>query len=444
MAPGPVFDDATATMVRERPRPLAAVLRVLDVPAEPPRFELRAGACILGTGRDCQIVLVAATVSRRHAEVSLVPEGVLVRDLGSRNGVRYLGQSVDHIVLGFGGRVQLGEATLGIEVDHGALDAELQPYAGESYRGILGRSLGMRQLFAKLERLEGSLVTVLVQGESGVGKELVAQALHQGSSVAAGPFVAVNCGAVARELVASELFGHQRGAFTGAHETRQGAFERADGGTLFLDELGELPLEIQPMLLRVLETGELQAVGSDRSKRVKVRVVAATNRDLGDEVAAGRFRQDLFYRLAVVTLRVPPLRERPEDIEPIARAFAEAHGIGALPSPLVGRLRARTWQGNVRELRNAILAYAALGVLPEPAAAGAPALLDAGLMGLVDVHRPYAEQKDALIDRFTRHYLEALLADTQGNQTLAASRAGVTRTYLGRMLDKHGVTKGRR
>jgi DNA-binding NtrC family response regulator len=436
--PGPVFDDVTAPLVREQPRPLGAVLRS----AAGASHELRQGSCVIGSGEDCDLVIAEATVSRRHAEVSLVPEGVLVKNLGSRNGVSFHGQAVESIVLGFGGQVQLGAATLFIDVDHGALADELPPYPAERYHAILGRSLPMRRLFAKLARLEGSLVTVLVEGESGAGKDLVAQALHAGSSVASGPFVAVNCGAFSRELVASELFGHTRGAFTGAEATRQGAFERAHGGTLFLDELGELPLEVQPMLLRAVETGCVSAVGSDQVKRVKVRLVCATNRDLREEVAAGRFREDLFYRIAVVTLAVPSLRERPEDIDLLAQAFAAAEGMPPLGPALLERLAARSYAGNVRELRNAILAYAALGTLPDAPGKDAR-LLDAAFGQLIDVARPYADQKDALVDRFTRAYLEALLAHTQGNQTAAARLAGLTRTYLGKLVDKHGITRRR-
>src|SRR5262249_27269355 len=232
------------------------------------------------------------------------------------------------------------------------------------YRGMIGASLAMRRLFGALARLEGSLVTVLITGESGVGKELVARALHEGSSVASGPLVTVNCGAIAPDLVASELFGHRRGAFTGASDARRGAFESADGGTLFLDEIGELPLDVQPMLLRALESGEVRAVGADRSTMVRVRVIAATHRDLRTEVRASRFREDLYYRIAVVELAVPPLRDRIEDVEDLANRFADAAGIGALAPEVIGRLRARRWPGNVRELRNVVQAFAALGRLP--------------------------------------------------------------------------------
>jgi DNA-binding NtrC family response regulator len=343
------------------------------------------------------------------------------------------------MVLPFGGRIEVGAVSLSIEVDAQALQEGLS-YDDDSYRGMVGASRAMRRLFAMLTRLEGSLVTVLCEGESGVGKELVARALHEGSTVRAGPFVVVNCGAISRDLVASELFGHKKGAFTGALEARRGAFESADGGTLFLDEIGELPLEEQPMLLRALETGDVRPVGGDQPRQVRVRVVAATNRNLEREAEAGRFREDLFYRLAVVRLEVPPLRDRVEDIGLLARRFATATGLPALPDDVIDQLRARPWPGNVRELRNAVQAFAALGVLPQPKRARSSAL-DGALGDLVDVTRPYADQKEDLVDRFTRAYLLALLAHTGGNQRVAAELAGLDRTYLGRLLVKHGIGK---
>jgi transcriptional regulator with GAF, ATPase, and Fis domain len=297
----------------------------------------------------------------------------------------------------------------------------------------------MRHLCAILQRLEGSLVNVLVQGESGVGKELVARAIHQGSPRADGPLVVVNCGAIARELILSELFGHKKGAFTGALERRVGAFEAADGGTIFLDEIGELPLEVQPVLLRALESGEVRPVGENEAKTVSVRVIAATNRDLEEGVKAGAFRADLYYRLAVVKLAVPPLRERPEDIELLAQSFARAAGVG-LPAEVLDKLSRRPWAGNARELRNAVEAYAALGTLPEGGGPESP-LLDFALRQVVDLARPYAEQKELVAEAFARSYLRALLAKTAGNQSEAARISGLERSYLGKLLVKYRIGK---
>ncbi len=435
--PFATFDDHTATVASapQTRAPLAVLLRVVGAPASPPERRFERGVCRIGSAPSSDICISERSVSRNHLELELAPEGVSVRDLGSRNGTFYLGQRVQAIVLGVGGRLRIGAAAdLHIEADSSALMGA-QPYTGDDYHGVVGVSASMRALFAVLTRLEGSLINVLLEGESGTGKEVIARVLHDASRVGGGPFVAVNCGAIPRDLVASELFGHRRGAFTGAIEARRGAFEAAHGGTLFLDEIGELPVEVQPMLLRALETGEIRAVGDDHSRTVKVRVVAATHRDLDERVRDGSFREDLFYRLAVVRLRVPPLRERPEDIVPLAQRFAAAEGLHALPKNILDELLSRPFAGNARELRNLIQAYAALGTLP---AAGARAqdVRRLALERSVDLSRPFLEQRDALVDAFTRAYLDALLAHTGGNQTAAAALAGLDRTYLGRLLAK--------
>jgi transcriptional regulator with GAF, ATPase, and Fis domain len=432
---------ATATYYRGAPTasPLGAIVRVLGKKATPSTFRLTSGTCVVGSAPPCDIIIDEPTVSRMHAELNLVPAGVEVRDLGSRNGTFYLGQRVEKMTLALGGRLDIGAATIVVDADTGALEERVS-FEGDSYRGIVGTSKATRRLFGLLSRLEGSLVTVLIDGESGVGKEVVARALHEGSQRSEGPLIIVNCGAIPRDLVASELFGHKKGAFTGAVDNRRGAFEAADGGTLFLDEIGELPLDVQPVLLRALESGEVRPVGGDHAHRVSVRVVAATNRDLEAEVAAGKFREDLFYRLAVVRLKIPPLRERIEDIEPLAAHFAASVGAGELPSDVLEKLKARTFPGNARELRNAIQAYGALGVLPEPTRQKTN-MLDVGLREMIDLDRPYAAQKDALNDRFTKIYLEALLARTGGNQTSAARMAGLDRSYIGRLVAKYGLGK---
>jgi transcriptional regulator with GAF, ATPase, and Fis domain len=432
--------ESTATLVREvAARPLGAILRVMDARAKPSTFRLGSGRCVIGAGADADVIVEESTVSRQHASFELVPEGVRVTDLGSRNGTFYLGQRVEKISLSLGARVKLGAASIAIDADSESLRGSAV-YAGDEYRGIVGSSLEMRKLFTILARLEGSLVTVLVMGESGVGKELVAHALHEGSSVSSGPLVVVNCGAIPHDLVASELFGHRRGAFTGAVESRKGAFENADGGTLFLDEIGELPLDLQPVLLRALETGEVRPVGGE-PRHVRVRVVAATNRDLAEEVKAGRFREDLFYRLAVVRMLVAPLRDRVEDVEPLARRFASSIGAPSLPDDVVEQLKSRGYPGNVRELRNIVQAWAALGTLPEPERMRGGEL-ERLLADLVDVSRVYGDQKEHVTDVFTRVYLHALLAHTKGNQTQAARLAGLDRSYLGRLLVKYGLSKG--
>jgi DNA-binding NtrC family response regulator len=431
--------DNTKTLLRNRgPRPISVLIRPLDARAKPNWFRLTSGSCIIGAGEGSDIVVEDSTVSRRHASLELVPEGVSVTDLGSRNGTFYLEQRIEKITLSPGAHIKIGAATIAIDADSESLRT-VAIHGEDSYRGIVGASLPMRRLFALMVRLEGSLVPVLVSGESGVGKELVASALHQGSSLSNGPLVVVNCGAIPRDLVPSELFGHRRGAFTGAIDNRKGAFVEADEGTLFLDEIGELPLDVQPVLLRALETGDVRPVGGE-PRQVRTRVIAATNRDLADEVKSGRFREDLFYRLAVIRLQVPPLRERVEDIEPLANRFAQSLGHATLPSDVIEHLKARAYPGNVRELRNVIQAWVALGVIPEPSVSR-EGELDRLFADLCDVRRPYGEQKDFVNDIFTRVYLQALLTHTRGHQTQAAKLAGLDRSYLGRLLVKYGLAK---
>jgi transcriptional regulator with GAF, ATPase, and Fis domain len=430
-------EEQTTAVQRTAPRlPIAVRVRVSGVKATPSVFQLSRGRCIVGAGAGADVLLDDTTVSRRHVELTLVPEGVQLVDLGSRNGTFYLGQRVERMTLALGSRVRVGAADILLEADLEALDADDGP---SEYRGLCGASPNMRKLFATLARLEGSLVNVLVQGESGVGKELIARAVHEGSTLNGRAFVALNCGAISRELIASELFGHKKGAFTGAVEGRRGAFEQADGGSLFLDEIAELPLELQPVLLRVLESGEVRALGDDQDKRVKVRVIAATNRVLAEEVRAGRFREDLFFRLAVVTLEVPPLRDRPEDIPLLAARFAALEGGATLPDDMLDDLQSRPWPGNVRELRNAVQAFLAVGDLPSSRVIDDSDELDSVLRKRVDLNKPYAAQKEDLGVRFTRVYLEMLLRKTGGNQTEAARIAGLDRGYLGRLLARYGI-----
>ncbi|MBX3229440.1 MAG: sigma 54-dependent Fis family transcriptional regulator [Labilithrix sp.] len=427
--------DVTKPIERAAQPPLGARVVVVGAKARPSPFMLERGSCVLGSAPGADIVIDDRAVSRSHVELSIVNGGIDVRDLGSRNGTFYLGQRVQHVVLRHGASLTVGAARVLLEADTESFD-DLSTGADE-LRGLFGASPAMRRIFAILKRLESSTVTVLVQGESGVGKELVARALHAGSGVP-GPLVTFNCGAIARELVTSELFGHRRGAFTGAVDARRGAFDAADRGTLFLDEVGELPLDAQPSLLRALEAGEVRAVGADHATTVRVRVIAATHRDLEREVREGRFREDLYYRLAVIKLDVPPLRERRDDIPLLAQRFARAAGADPLPDDVIEKLKVRAWPGNARELRNVVQAYCVLGRLP-PGPRSAPVSLDEPLAAMVDVARPYAELKDELLDRFQRVYLTELLTYVRGNQTAAAKLARMDRTYLGKLLARHRI-----
>jgi DNA-binding NtrC family response regulator len=298
----------------------------------------------------------------------------------------------------------------------------------------------MRQLFGVLSRVAQSDSPVVLLGETGTGKEVLARALHQHSARRDHPFVVFDCGAVAASLVGSELFGHLKGSFTGASADRKGAFLQADGGTLFLDEIGELPLELQPRLLRALEAGTVKRIGEDRYRSIDVRVVAATHRNLTEEVQAVRFRQDLFFRLAVAMVRIPPLRDRLEDLPGLAQRFVLEINRGKfeLSPALLARLRAYHWPGNVRELRN-VVARAMLGedamLMPEEAAsAPRPAPTSE-----VSVELPFKEAKDRLVEAFTRDYLAALLERHGGHITRAAQAAGLARPYLHKLVVKYGL-----
>jgi transcriptional regulator with AAA-type ATPase domain len=316
---------------------------------------------VVGTQAGSDLQLTDTTVSRNHCAIEARPEGFLLRDLGSTNGTRVGGVRVVEGYVEPGAELDLGETRLRLL----AVDAplEIPLYAGDRFGPMLGASTEMRRLFALLHRAARSDATVLLLGETGTGKDLAAEAIHLASDRASRPFVVIDCSAIPENLIESELFGHERGAFTGAVERRAGAFESAHGGTVFLDEIGELPRAMQPKLLRVLERRVVKPVGANQALQVDVRVVAATNRDLRAEVNRGNFREDLYFRLSVITARMPPLRDRDDDVTLLAESFwrALAPDRPELPSELRERLRAHGWPGNVRELRNAVERAAALG-----------------------------------------------------------------------------------
>jgi DNA-binding NtrC family response regulator len=312
-----------------------------------------------------------------------------------------------------------------------------------AFGNLVGRSPKMQELFASIEKVARAETTVLLGGESGTGKELVARALHYHGSRAARPFVAVNCGALVGSLLESELFGHVRGAFTGADRPKKGLFVAAHGGTLFLDEIGELQPELQPKLLRVLQDGEVKPIGGVDTTRVDVRLIAATNRDLAALVGAGRFREDLYYRLNVIALHIPPLRERREDIPLlvehfVARAAEKAHRPRpAISDEAVAWLEAQRWPGNVRELKNAIERAVVLGgdILGAADFAGAPA---------APAPAPEAPTSDyefarTSLEDLERRHIERILALCDGQKARAAAILGINRTTLWKKLRQYGV-----
>jgi len=339
-----------------------------DVGAE---IELASTWIRVGAHGGCDLVLRDRLVSGHHFEIVVDDTGYRLRDLDSTNGTFVAGHRVRDLYLNPGTVIYAGESRLRFEPLGDSVSIELS--ARDRFGELVGNSVVMRALYALLERVAATDASVLVTGETGSGKELVAEALHQHSPRADGPFVVVDCGSIPDNLIASELFGHERGAFTGAVSSHAGAFERAHGGTIFLDEIGELPLELQPNLLGVIERRQVRRLGGARSIPLDLRVVAATNRDLAGEMNRGTFRSDLFYRLAVVQVRVPPLRERPDDIPLLVDHFLELLAAGGAPLPPLSRetmesLRQHRFPGNVRELRNLIersVILAEIGLEPD-------------------------------------------------------------------------------
>ena len=379
------------------------------------------------------LVLSDPTVSSLHCEIAS-RDGLVLRDLGSKNGTFVGAVRVREAIVPPNEAIRIGATTL--QVRRLAENVAIPLRDDADFHGIVGTSPVMRALTARLERLAAADATVLVQGETGSGKELVAEALHRAGARKDGPLVVVDCGSLPASLVESELMGHERGAFTGAVAAHMGAFERADGGTLFLDEVGELPPAAQPKLLRLLETRTVRRIGGTKGRTVDVRVVAATNRDLGREVQAGRFREDLYFRLAVVRVEVPPLRERREDIPLLAAHLLRELGADPaeqLTADVVDQLVAYDWPGNVRELRNELTRMAAL---PDAAPPSPPSAAAASAEPAVDLSVPLRVAKQRAVDELERAYVGALLDACGGRVADVARRAGMDRMTIYRIIDK--------
>lgn len=400
--------------------------------------EAKEDSVTIGTSASNDLVMTDKTVSRFHVQLVAQKGGVCLRDLGSRNGTWL-------------GRVSLNAATLPTPIDltlgrsririlDGA-DRSVDTHRSPAVAGLLGADPRMRRIMATLERVAPTQVPVLVTGESGTGKELVARAVHQLSDRKNAPFVVVDCGALTPTLVASALFGHERGAFTGAERRHIGAFERAHGGTVFLDEIGELPKDLQPQLLGVLERKRFLRLGGTAETEIDVRVVSATNRDLRAEVNVGTFREDLYYRLAVVNVEVPPLRERLGDLPLLLEHFLREAGSDAplsslFPEETIRRLAQHAWPGNVRELRNHVEAAVAMGEVPMPTPSTLPPP-DAFTFPDALTSLRYVEARSLVLDAFERRYLSRLLESTGGNVSKAARSARMDRSYLIKLLQKH-------
>jgi len=430
-------------------------LTVVDGPNRVAGWRSTGERATLGSHPSCDLVIDDPTVSRFHCELQLDPLGARVRDLGSRNGTVVDGMRIIEGYLRSGSLVRLGTSVVRFELQREHLRLALS--SRTRYGDVVGVSAAMRGVFAVLEHAAPTDATVLIEGETGTGKEVVAAAVHQESPRRDGPFVVVDCGAIPPDLLESELFGHERGAFTGAAARRIGAFEEASGGTVFLDEIGELPPDLQPKLLRVLEQRQVRRIGANQYLPVDVRVVAATNRDLRAAINAGQFRPDLYFRLAVVRVALPPLRSRPDDIPVLVERILERLGTSPgdaaplrAPDFLAGLARA-AWPGNVRELRNYLERCVVfrqalpLGDDPPPAgeppdAAGPPATDDDQLdvSGLT-----FAEARRQALAGFERRYLGALLRAHGGRMVDAARAAGIDRVYLYKLLRRHGLHRPR-
>ncbi|MFO0687000.1 MAG: sigma 54-interacting transcriptional regulator [Sandaracinus sp.] len=389
------------------------------------------------TGSD--LVLSDKLVSSQHCELTLEEDGYRLRDLGSTNGTYVRGVRVLDAYVEPGTEIALGDTLVRFTALGGS--ARLPLWKDDVFEGMVGKSTPMRRLFAEIDRVAATDATVLVTGETGVGKERVAHAIHARSPREEGPLVTLDCGAIPRSLFEAQLFGHEPGAFTGATHAAPGVFELANGGTLFLDEIGELPLELQSRLLRAVETRTVRRLGGSETIECDVRLVAATNRDLGGEVNRGAFRADLYYRLAVVHVRVPALRERgPGDVDRLVEHFFSLlppHERAPLPEAFLAWARARSWPGNVRELESAVSRAALLGAWEEP---GPPTDAHVDTRGAeIDLDVPFRVAKQRMIDAFERRYLVALFDAHDGNVSAAARAAGLDRMSVYKAMARLGL-----
>ncbi len=399
--------------------------------------------CVIGSHEAADLRLSDRTVSRFHCELTIQPGRVALADLGSTNGTFVEGVQIERCLLHPGAVLRVGATRIAFEDAGQTTRVALSPRV--RFGTMVGGSEAMRRVFDLLEHAARTESTILLSGETGTGKEAAAESVHAESGRADGPFVVVDCGALPATLLESELFGHEKGAFTGAAAARAGAFEAADGGTVFLDEIGELPLDLQPKLLRVLEKKQIKRVGASTPRAVDVRVVAATNRDLRGEVNARAFRSDLYYRLAVLEVRLPPLRDRPEDLPLLVEQLLG--GLGEVQPEVrrqltqldfIAGLARHPWPGNVRELRNHLERCIALReALALEGGELSPRIADDE--GLIDPRRSYSESRKSWLETFERRYLEALLALHDGNVSAAARAAHVDRAQLYRLLWRHGL-----
>ncbi len=424
----------------------------------------------IGGTADNDLILEDETVSRNHCQIYVEGEHYLVRDLGSTNGTFINDVRIKDAWLEPDCLLRLGNTELRFNATSEKL--RVTPSDKTQFGDLIGGDAKMREVYTILEKIAPTDATVVIGGETGTGKEVVARTIHGQSRRATGPFMVFDCGAVPENLIESELFGHEKGSFTGAVSQRRGVFEMADGGTVFLDELGELALELQPKLLRVLEQREVKRVGGNKSIKVNVRVVAATNRNLEEEVRAGRFREDLFYRLSVVRVGMPPLRDRKDDVPMLVMHFLRnghfnrdrdgGRRVTQLSRMALDQLLAYDWPGNVRELSNVVERAVSFAESDTIQVADLPSHLikqhlsversypdilpiassktvpDAPIVP--DSFAKFKDSKEKWVSSFERDYIEQLLRRNGNNISHAAREADIDRKYFRKLMKKYGIT----
>lgn len=431
--------EPTLGLVFPGPKREKAVLQyqvaVISGPDEGRRFPLECSVTRIGRGGRNHISLSDVTVSTQHLEIESRPSGIQIRDLGSTNGTKINGQRIQSSPVEVTSEITVGQTKLRI-----FLEEPTDPIPSPALGRLVGQSPKMNGVYKMLGKGAKGEVAVLIQGETGCGKELVALEIHRLSARAQGPFITIDCSAIPKELIESELFGHEKGAFTTAISQRKGAFDLARKGTIFLDEIGELPLEMQPKLLRVLEEKSFKRVGGNETLQSDFRIVAATNRRLDQEVAQGRFRQDLYFRLGVFPIFLPPLRERKEDIPLLIAHFLKGKAVELLPSAME-RLTAHSWPGNVRELRNVI--------------ERAMVMMDGNILRPEDLlflnnaeqpassparEEPKAFSPPGSLEEIEKEVIQKTLQAHQGDKKATAQHLGIALSTLYEKLKRHQIS----
>lgn len=456
-----VDDRATSRQLRK------AKLVVVEGDQKGKVFDISKTKIYVGRSPVNDITIKDTSISSTHFELRAEEDGLLLRDLGSTNGTLLGGCRVREVYLAPNTSFRAGNTTFSFQPSDEVVEIPLS--AEEHFQGVIGRSVAMREVFATLAKVAPSELTCLIEGDTGTGKERIARAIHDASRRSSKPYVVLDCSSIPKDLMESYVFGHEKGAFTGAVSLHKGAFEQANGGTLFMDEIGELDISLQPKLLRVLENREFKRVGGNQTIRTDVRVIAATNRDLRQMVNEGTFREDLYFRLGVINLALPSLKGRREDIPLLVESFLADVATRRpdmpkfrLTADALDMLLSYSWPGNVRELKNVIdraaslassatieradlqlansLSASPMAMIEAPATRGGSVVDSDDVSKIkVDLNLPYKEGKQVVLDIFEYDYLKKLIAEFDGNISQAAKQAGLTRYHLRELLKKHDL-----